>query len=256
MTQLYSEVFSGDSDLLVLLHGLGATSDVWTPFVAARPSQFSGRIVVMDLPGHGASDNLDDYAMTSVAGCVAEVLSREVGEVRGCLLLGHSYGGVAALELANSKWGLNPRHTFGLSIKTFWTEDELAHISRLAARPPKKFSTEQAANEWYQKTTGLAGLTAHPENYTRRGVHQCSDGQWSLALDPGSYAIADPGMARLIDNAACPFSLGYGASDTMIDARDMRRYDSGAQALSDGSHNIIVTHPESVWAWIHQQLQG
>jgi pimeloyl-ACP methyl ester carboxylesterase len=40
MTQLYSEDFSGDSDLLVLLHGLGATSDVWSPFVAARPGRF------------------------------------------------------------------------------------------------------------------------------------------------------------------------------------------------------------------------
>ena len=255
MTQLYSEVFGGDSELLVLLHGLGATADVWSPFVAARPKQFSSRIAVMDLPGHGASDSLDDYAMSTVAGCVADALRREVGELRGCLLLGHSYGGVAALELADSRWGLNPRHTFGLSIKTLWTEDELAHMSRLAAKPPKKFATEQAAIDWYQKTTGLAGLTAHPENYTRRGVRRSGDGQWSLALDPGINAVADPGMTRLIDNAACPVSLAYGAGDTMIDASDMRRYDTGAQALTGGSHNIIVTHPEVVWAWIHQQLQ-
>ena len=124
MTQLHCEVFSGDSDLLVLLHGLGGTADVWSPFVAARPGQFSGRIAVMDLPGHGTSDSLDDYAMSAVAGCVADVLRREVGDVQGCLLLGHSYGGIAALELADSRWGLSPRHTFGLSIKTLWTEDE------------------------------------------------------------------------------------------------------------------------------------
>ena len=62
-------------------------------------------------------------------------------------------------------------------------------------------------------------------------------------------------MARLIDNAACLVSLGYGADDTMIDARDMKRYDTGAQALAGGGHNIMVTHPKAVWGWIHQQLQ-
>ncbi|HCU90776.1 MAG TPA: hypothetical protein DGR97_12575 [Gammaproteobacteria bacterium] len=63
MTQLHSEVFDGDSGLLILLHGLGATFDVWSPVVAARPESFTGRIIVMDLPGHGASEHLDDYGI-------------------------------------------------------------------------------------------------------------------------------------------------------------------------------------------------
>jgi len=256
VTQLYFKKFGGDSDLLILLHGLGATFDIWSPFVATRPGQFSARIAVMDLPGHGASDSLDDYAMSAVAGCIADVLRGELGAVQGCVLLGHSYGGVAALELADPKWGLKPRHAFGLSIKTCWTEDELARMSRLAGKPAKKFAMEQSANEWYQKTTGLAGLTNHPEDYTRRGVRQSGDGQWRLALDPRVNAVDDPGMARLIDNAACPVSLGYGEGDTMIDARDMRRYDPGTQALPGGGHNIMVTHPEAVWTWILEQLQS
>lgn len=253
MTALYHEVTDGDAGLLVLLHGLGATGDVWSPFVAARPEWFAGRIAVLDLPGHGASNPLPGYAMRAVADAVVGTLER-LQPLRDCLLLGHSYGGVAALELADREHGLAPRHAFGLGIKSLWSESELELMSRLAEKPPRTFATEQAAGEWYQKTTGLGGLSTQPENYTRRGLRQDGDGQWLLAVDPRVNAVADPRVGALIERAACPVSLAHGADDAMIDADDLRRHDACAEAIAGGGHNVMVTHPGAVWEWLRRQL--
>jgi len=256
MTQLYCEVSDGNAGLLVLLHGLGATADVWSPFIDARPESIAGRIAVLDLPGHGESGGLDDYAMPAVAARIADTLRARLRPVQDCVLLGHSYGGVAAIELAGADWGLHPQHVLGLGIKTCWSDDELAHMRRLAAKPAKSFQSAAEANEWYRKTTGLAGLADHPERYTRRGVRQTKDGQWRLALDPAVYAVGDPGMDRLMGKACCPVSLGYGAADRMIDADDMRRHDRDADAIRDGGHNVMVTHPDAVWEWLQRRLRG
>ena len=45
---------------LILLHGLGATGQVWDPLVEA--AAWSGRILAPDLPGHGSSSWADTYS--------------------------------------------------------------------------------------------------------------------------------------------------------------------------------------------------
>ena len=256
MTQLHSEVFDGDSGLLILLHGLGATFDVWSPVVAARPESFTGRIIVMDLPGHGASDPLDDYGIVEVARCIVDTLHRKIENLHRCVLLGHSYGGVLALELMHPRWELNPQSVFGLGIKTLWTREELARMHYLAAKIPKRFASEQEAIEWYQKTIGLAGITSGSEYFARHGVRQFSDGQWGLALDAKVNKISEPDMDRLMSQSTCPVSLAYGAHDNMVDTADLRRYDLDVQNLPDGGHNIMVTHPEAIWTWMQSCRQS
>ena len=97
--QLYSVLSGSGDDLLVLLHGLGATADIWLPLLAARPAQWQGRILLLDLPGHGSSAALDSYDMPAVAAAVAEV-TRHYLIAGGCYrVLGHSYGGAVGLEL-------------------------------------------------------------------------------------------------------------------------------------------------------------
>ncbi|MBJ88278.1 MAG: alpha/beta hydrolase [Woeseia sp.] len=256
MTQLHSEVFDGDSGLLILLHGLGATFDVWSPVVAARPESFTGRIIVMDLPGHGASEHLDDYGIKEVAKCIVDTLHRKIENLQRCVLLGHSYGGVLALELMHSRWELNPQSVFGLGIKTLWTREELARMNYLAEKIPKRFSSEQGAIEWYQKTTGLAGITGGSANFARHGVRQSADGQWMLALDAKVNKISEPDMDRLMSHSTCPVSLAYGAHDHMVDTADLRRYDPDVRNLAGGGHNIMVTHPEVIWTWMQSCWQN
>ncbi len=62
---------AGDGPLLVLLHGLGATGQVWDGVAARWP----GGWVIPDLPGHGRSDRLPRYSFGSMAAELAAGLA-------------------------------------------------------------------------------------------------------------------------------------------------------------------------------------
>lgn len=81
---------------LVLIHGLGQSHAMWDR-VAAKLAE-RHRVILVDLPGHGAS-----VALPSVSvGSVAEAMDRSLKahKVKRAVLVGHSYGGLVALEEA------------------------------------------------------------------------------------------------------------------------------------------------------------
>ncbi len=251
MAALHSQVIGSGEDLLVLLHGMGTTSAIWRPFIAARPGAWSGRILILDLPGHGASGRLERYDMPSVAAALAEAIEAHLPESGAYRVLGHSYGGAVALELARvSAWGRTPDVIYGLGIKTVWSQVEIEGMHRLAQKPPRLFSDARSARDWYLKVSGLAGLHAGGLDCTTRGVYEISPGQWCLAQDPGVNAFTPPDMTALAGSLRCRFSLGYGADDTMVDAADLARFDPALRCLDGGGHNIMVDNPQAVWDWL------
>ena len=85
-------------DMVVLLHGLGDTADIWQPLMALwHPG---APAMALDLPGHGRSPWLppDAYGVRALAKHVAEMLA-EHGVTRP-LLIGHSLGARVSVELA------------------------------------------------------------------------------------------------------------------------------------------------------------
>jgi pimeloyl-ACP methyl ester carboxylesterase len=86
---------SGDP-LLVLLHGLGATGDVWVGWRPWLAQRWPGRWIAPDLPGHGGSPPLAVYTFDGFAGAVAGIVPPGARAV----VLGHSLGGVVGLALA------------------------------------------------------------------------------------------------------------------------------------------------------------
>src|SRR5688572_26899921 len=81
-----------DPPTLLLLHGLGATGDVWAALVNLLGT---AAWIAPDLPGHGGSAPLPAYSFTAVAEAVADLL-----DPRGTVIVGHSFGGVVGLHLA------------------------------------------------------------------------------------------------------------------------------------------------------------
>jgi pimeloyl-ACP methyl ester carboxylesterase len=229
---------------------MGATAAIWSSFIAARPRNWSGRIVALDLPGHGASSYLERYDMPAVASTVAAAVGEFLAESGAYRVLGHSYGGVVALELARLAAGRAPDRVYGLGIKTVWTDAEVAGMHRLARKPPKLYSDPQAAADWYLKVSGIAGPKSAGADSSARGIIESPAGQWRLAQDPKVYALTPPDMAALTRNLQGRFALGYGAEDTMVDAQDLARTDPAVCRLEGGGHNIMVNNPGAVWSWI------
>ena len=92
--------------------------------------RWAGRVMVCDLPGHGASAHLDDYSFAGVAATLARAVSA-LGRV---VVVGHSFGGYLALLLASSHYGLEVSAAVATGVKVNWTIDELERAASFAAR--------------------------------------------------------------------------------------------------------------------------
>lgn len=225
--------------LLVLLHGLGATRNVWRGFLDAK--RWSGCWIAPDLRGHGESPYGASYALADHAEDVAELI-----DGANVTVLGHSMGGAVALELASGKYGFVPARVFGLGVKVVWNADELAGMAKMAASKHRFFAARDEAIERHLRIAGLSGLVPHEDG--ARGVKQTEEG-WRMAQDPAVATVGAPRMAELIAAAKAPIHLGCGEKDHMVTREQMAAFDSDARSLP-GGHNAMVEHPAAVWDWI------
>ncbi|MFC7480595.1 alpha/beta fold hydrolase [Luedemannella flava] len=87
--------------VIVLLHGWTLDKRVWRPQIEALTGQ-GHRIVAYDLRGHGRSSDVRPGQATveQLADDLAEVLGTELAAGQRAVLVGHSLGGMAILELA------------------------------------------------------------------------------------------------------------------------------------------------------------
>jgi pimeloyl-ACP methyl ester carboxylesterase len=86
---------SGDGPPLLLVHGAAADHTRWAPVLPALEERFT--VLALDRRGRGQSGDADGYALAHEVEDVAAVVEW-AGESAN--VLGHSYGGVCALEAA------------------------------------------------------------------------------------------------------------------------------------------------------------
>lgn len=95
MNLVYHESFgSVENPALVLLHGWGMSSTIWTPLLPALTQSFY--VTVIDLPGLGRSTSTDDITLESMAAKVAALIEQPA------YWLGWSLGGLLAIKIASS----------------------------------------------------------------------------------------------------------------------------------------------------------
>ncbi|WP_116200325.1 alpha/beta fold hydrolase [Amycolatopsis circi] len=219
----------------LLLHGLGATGAVWDGLTGL----LDRRVLVPDLPGHGGSPQLPEYTFEALAAAVADAFD-EPGPVA---VVGHSLGGVVALELASGRYGLDVSSVLAVGIKVEWSEDDLSRAAAMAARPPRLFETREEAETAYLKVAGLIGLApADPD-----GVTETADG-WRLALDSPAFGVGRPDLPSLLAAARCPVVLATGENDPMCRPEQLRALVPEAVVLSGLGHNAHVEDPAAVAA--------
>jgi pimeloyl-ACP methyl ester carboxylesterase len=242
--------------LLVLLHGLGATGDVWRGWQPLLARQWPGRWVAPDLPGHGGSPPLAAYTFGALAAAVAELVAPAPtaptapaasaapgAPAAAAVVLGHSLGGVVGLALADGALGLPVRAVIGLGIKVTWTGDELDRARALASRAPAWFATRDEAAARYLRVSGLAGLLATDDPAVDAGLRE-QDGRWRLAMDPGAFAVGAPDLERLLARSQAPVTLARGEHDPMNTDDELTRLGVPTVTLPGLGHNAHVQSPE------------
>lgn len=235
--------------VLLLVPGLGATAEVWTGVAAIAERHWAGRWMAPDLPGHGGSDRSasGDYTFATMAAALAAAVA-EVAPREPVTVLGHSLGGVLALQLAATRPTPVPiAQVIGVGIKVAWTDAELERAAALADRPAAVFPTQAAAIDRHLRVSGLAGLLASDDPRLASGVRETDQG-WELALDPGTFAVGAPPMSELIATASCPVTLAAGEHDHMVTLEQLRALVPDPVRLDGLGHNAHVEDPAAVWA--------
>ena len=227
--------------LLLLLHGLGATADVWTPMAPALERSWPGRWTAVDLPGHGGSPPLSRVSFGALAAAVADELPQDEPVV----VLGHSLGGVLALTLASGWFGVRVSRAVGVGIKAVWSADELAKAQALASRPVSWFDDREQAVSRHLRVSGLTGVVDPSDGAATAGVRE-QDGRWRLALDPRCFGVGAPDLPGLLAAARAPVVLARGEHDAMVSDDQLADLVPDPVVLPGCGHNAHVERPDLV----------
>ena len=220
--------------VLLLLHGLGATGDVWSRWEPL----LAGRWIAPDLPGHGGSAPLPAYTFEALAAAVAGLIPAETPTV----VAGHSLGGVVALALAARRPDA-VRGVLGLGIKVAWNAQELERAQALAVRPPVWYHSRDEAVARHLRMSGLDGLLAPDDPAVAAGVRE-ENGRWRPALDPAAFGVGAPDMPALLAGAGVPVVLARGEHDPMNTDEQLAALGVPAVTLPGAGHNAHVDSPE------------
>lgn len=234
--------------LLVLVHGLGATGDVWDPWRPLLARQWPGGWVAPDLPGHGGSPPLAAYTFDDLAAAVAGIIPLGAHVV----VLGHSLGGVVGLALASGGFGVRVGAVIGLGIKVAWTDEDLERAQAVARRPPAWFASREEAAARYLRVSGLAGLVPADDPAVDAGLRE-QEGRWRLAMDANAFAVGAPDMARLLARSQAPVTLARGEHDPMSTDEQLTRLGVPTVTLPGLGHNAHVENPELSIALLSRQ---
>jgi pimeloyl-ACP methyl ester carboxylesterase len=239
--------------LLVLLHGLGATGDIWGGWWPLLARRWPGRWLAPDLPGHGGSPPLDGYTFDGFAAAVAGIVQPSDRIV----VLGHSLGGVAALALASGSFGVPVQAVIGLGIKVVWTGEDLDRAQAAARRPPAWYVSRDEAATRFLRVSGLAGLLPAGDPAVDAGLRE-QNGRWRLAMDLGAFAVGAPDMAQLLARSQAPVTLARGEHDPMNTDEQLARLGAPTVTLPGLGHNAHVESPELSIALLdeHQNPAG
>lgn len=233
--------------VLVLLHGMGATGEVWLPWAPLLERRWAGRWLAPDLAGHGWSPPLPAYSF----GGLADRLTATLGRDDRLVVLGHSLGGVVGLALAARSVGLPVDAVVGLGIKAVWSPAELAKAAELAARPVTWFASRDEAARRYLRVSGLGGLLAPDHPVVDGGLRQV-DGRWRLAMDPAAFAVGEPNLPALLAATDAPVLLARGEHDPMVSDAQLKELGVPVATLPGLGHNAHVEDPEAVLALVDE----
>ena len=218
---------SSRSNVILCIHGLGATSNFYTPLCLALSNRY--RVVRPDLPGSGRSPARDGLSVPLFAEAMARV-ARSLGLERAHVM-GHSLGSIVAQHLALSE----PKLVRSLAL----LGPLLAPPE--AARQGLKDRAKKARGEGMAEIAGqILQAATSADTRNSQPVAAALVRELLMRQDPEGYARSCEALAAAeaaeIQHIACPTLLVTGDEDAVGTP-------SGARAMAEripGARLVIL----------------
>jgi pimeloyl-ACP methyl ester carboxylesterase len=192
--------------VLLLLHGNSSCTRVWHPLVSSLSMTPGRRVIAIDLPGHGLSDNAPEperaYTMRGYAECAIHVLHQL--EVSEFTVLGWSLGGHIAIEM----------------IPLVRADQKLKLIGAMLVGTPPSSGAEQASLGFFKDSPSPYMKLASQEAFSARDAYNFAYEATGLPFEEWQEAAAlrTDGRARAIMFAA--FVSGQGVDQVAVVEED------------------------------------
>jgi pimeloyl-ACP methyl ester carboxylesterase len=235
----------GEGPPLLLVHGFGGAAWNFSELAPLLPGR---RLVIPDLPGHGASSPLPAPTLAGFADVLAEILDEPMD------VLGHSLGGVVALRLAERHPSLVRSLVLaaaaGISSSTRFAELTIAltgiiQPGRIAGRRVGLVARSRRLRRFVFEGFEVANA----DLLTERAVHGFLRGptMHTDALGAGLALVADD-PRRDLDRVRCPVLVLWGARDKQVPLEDgfeyARRLGAPLRVIADCGHLLIGERPD------------
>jgi pimeloyl-ACP methyl ester carboxylesterase len=235
----------GEGPPLLLVHGFGGAAWNFSELAPLLPGR---RLIIPDLPGHGASSPLPAPTLTGFADVLAEVLDEPLD------VLGHSMGGVVALRLAERHPSLVRSLVLaaaaGISSSTRFAEITIAltgiiQPGRIAGRRVALVARSRRLRRFVFEGFEVANA----DLLTERAVHGFLRGptMHTDALGAGLALVADDPRQDL-NRVRCPVLVLWGARDKQVPLEDgfeyARRLGAPLRVIADCGHLLIGERPD------------
>lgn len=168
---------------VVLIHGGAAQRQWWdhlAPFVSG-----AGRVVALDLSGHGDSEHRERYTLDAWTSEVVEVAEIFCGPTP--LLVGHSMGGLVAVNAAQRE---PDRFAAVLALDSPLRRSAQSYSERrqkIASRPVRSFASHTEAFNGYKTFPPVTKAPAEVMTHISRAAFRRSGDRWALKFDPHIY---------------------------------------------------------------------
>jgi pimeloyl-ACP methyl ester carboxylesterase len=239
---LWFEEFGAGSDVLLLVHGMGANGAIWDPFLAVAADKWKGRVVVPDLRGHGRSTHHSNYSFGTMASDLVGLV--QSGDTVS--IIGHSLGGALGAFLGTGWFGVDVARVLALSVKVKWTNEEIKKGRSLAQSAVRWMPTREDALDRYLRVAGLAGRDRSMTRSAHVGIVE-QGGQFRLALDNGAFGSAASGVVGMMQQCRAPLAYLTGEMDPIAPPTDFAEAGLDVAIVDGAGHQLPVDAPEAVW---------
>lgn len=241
----------GVSRTLLLLHGLGGSTEDWKEVVAALPKGLDA--VALDFPGFGKSARPHD---SYDPGALARWVVGELDDrgVETAVVAGHSLGGRVAAELVR----VAPRRVAGLALVAPLGAVAYGFTDRLKWKAMSRAALVEAASESSLKSAlGYGFVVDGPgkKSFVARGMRSRKGPGSAAALRALERSVdgllAAPPLSRHLAGTTVPLLLVSGAGDPLAPPADVEairgaRGDAKHVKLAGVGHYAPIEAPRDV----------